>query len=103
MDSPAKERWLNLVSIPTLVLALLGLIISKIIWSFLFHPLRHIPGPALAKVTDLWHLYHCWGGKRHHKLVELHKKYGIGIPLIQSGNHFPVANAEERPFCSNWT
>lgn len=77
MDSPVKEKVLGLLSLPMLIFALLGLVIGKVIWSFFFHPLRHIPGPALAKVTDIWHLYHCWGGKRHHKLMELHKKYGI--------------------------
>lgn len=75
MDSFAKEAQ-SFLSLSVLLYALLGLIISKVIWSILFHPLRHIPGPVLAKVTDLWHLYYCWGGKRHHKLVALHKKYG---------------------------
>lgn len=80
MGSTVKEQALGLNSIPMILLASFGFIITRIVWLLLFHPLSHIPGPFLAKVTDLWHLYHCWGGKRHHKLIQLHERYGKGFP-----------------------
>ncbi|KAJ5383808.1 Cytochrome P450 E-class group I [Penicillium concentricum] len=90
MDSSMKKQALSLLSLPVLGFALAGLIVTKIIYAFFFHPLRHIPGPALAKVTDIWHLYHCWGGKRHHVLVALHKKYG---PYVRVGPNMVSTNS----------
>lgn len=41
-----------------------------------FSPIRHVPGPFLAKFTRLWHIYTILAGKQNLKLVELHKKHG---------------------------
>lgn len=59
-----------------LLYGVVALVATRVIWLFLFHPLRSIPGPRLAKITSLWHLYHCLGGRRHRKLAELHTRYG---------------------------
>lgn len=78
-DSPAEEKAYSLrVILP----AFLGLVVFA---SFLFvvlnelflHPLRKIPGPFIAKFTDLWHLYHAWRGQFELDNVALHKKYGM--------------------------
>ncbi|KAJ5468480.1 hypothetical protein N7475_006232 [Penicillium sp. IBT 31633x] len=97
MNSLTREAAQSFFSLPVLLYALCGLIASKIIWSILFHPLRQIPGPVLAKVPDLWHLYYCWGGKRHHKLVALHRKYGtVGKgPFVRIGPNMVSTNTSQ--------
>ncbi|KAJ5715786.1 benzoate 4-monooxygenase cytochrome P450 [Penicillium malachiteum] len=62
----------------------LGLVslISIVIYRLYFHPLSHIPGPALAKVTHLYEWYYdlYQGGQFTFKLHDLHQKYG---PIIR--------------------
>lgn len=41
-----------------------------------FHPLRDIRGPALARYTRLWELYKNWEGHLEHVTVALHAEYG---------------------------
>lgn len=36
----------------------------------------------VAGWTDLWRLYHCWGGKQHIYFAELHRRYG---PVVRLG------------------
>ena len=49
---------------------------SIIIYRAIFHRLRHFPGPALAKVSKLWHVAHCLDSKNHLLLDRLHREYG---------------------------
>ena len=53
-----------------------SLFVSIITYRTIFHRLHHFPGPALAKVSKLWHVTHCLGSKNHLLLDGLHKKYG---------------------------
>ena len=41
-----------------------------------FHRLQSFPGPILAKVSKLWHLYHCLDSRNHLVLDDLHNRYG---------------------------
>lgn len=41
-----------------------------------FHPLTRYPGPLLAKVSKLWHIWKSWDGKQHLYIQALHNKYG---------------------------
>lgn len=58
---------------------------SVIVYRTLFHRLRHFPGPALAKVSKLWHVMHCLDSKNYRLLDRLHREYGdfvrTGAPL----------------------
>ncbi|KAJ5718661.1 benzoate 4-monooxygenase cytochrome P450 [Penicillium malachiteum] len=67
-----------------LYLVSLGLasLISIVIYRLYFHPLSHIPGPALAKITHLYEWYYdlYLGGQFTFQLHNLHKKYG---PIIR--------------------
>ncbi|KAK7911620.1 cytochrome P450 [Apiospora marii] len=45
-------------------------------------PLRHYPGPFLARFTNLWRLYITWRGQSHVVIHELHKKFG---PVVRLG------------------
>jgi len=46
--------------------------------------LKHIPGPFLAKFTDLYRLYQVYTRKPHETQVSLHKRYG---DLVRLGPH----------------
>lgn len=51
-------------------------LLSFAIYRIFFHPLANIPGPILAKVTSLWHIYQTFQGKDCSLVQELHRKYG---------------------------
>ncbi|KAI0198870.1 cytochrome P450 [Astrocystis sublimbata] len=42
-----------------------------------FTPLRSVPGPFLARFTDLWYLWHVVRGHWEARNIELHRRYGI--------------------------
>jgi hypothetical protein len=54
----------------------LGLFGSIGIYRMFFHRLRHFPGPRLAALTKLWHVYQCRDSRNHLLLDSLYKKYG---------------------------
>ncbi|KAK1220916.1 hypothetical protein PQX77_016295 [Marasmius sp. AFHP31] len=59
------------------------------------HPLSDIPGPFLARYTDLWQVYYARIGRRHMAVHEAHKKYG---PLVRiAPNHLSVADFDLVP------
>ncbi|KAH8785239.1 cytochrome P450 [Diaporthe sp. PMI_573] len=49
---------------------------SMSIYRLFFHSLRAFPGPRLAALTKLWHVWKCRGSKGHHVLEDWHRKYG---------------------------
>lgn len=55
---------------------LTALFTSIIIYRLFFHPLRHIPGPFLAKITKLTSLYAAHNGQKHLEQAALFEKYG---------------------------
>ncbi|KAJ5949664.1 hypothetical protein N7454_001248 [Penicillium verhagenii] len=60
----------------------LGLLcLTKLGWDVFFSPLRAIPGPRLAKITDLWRAFHTYRGRVDLKHVELHRKYGTAVQI----------------------
>jgi hypothetical protein len=69
-----------------LLLFLLGLValFSLLVYRICFHPLAHIPGPPLAKVTYLYEWYYDLyrSGQFTFQLRALHDKYGIRLPNL---------------------
>lgn len=59
-----------------------GLYISIIIYRKYFHRLKGFPGPPLAGITKLWHVWESAGGKNHLLLEDLFSLYG---PIIRTG------------------
>ncbi|GAP91120.2 putative cytochrome P450 [Rosellinia necatrix] len=53
-----------------------GLYGSIAVYRLFFHRLRHFPGPRMAALTKLWHVYQCRDSRNHLVLDSLHKKYG---------------------------
>ncbi|KAJ5342086.1 hypothetical protein N7541_011210 [Penicillium brevicompactum] len=61
-------------------LVALGLLaVTKLIWDTYFSSLRCIPGPALARITNVWRALHAYGGHIDRKNVQLHRKYGTAV------------------------
>ncbi|KAF2160362.1 hypothetical protein M409DRAFT_29211 [Zasmidium cellare ATCC 36951] len=62
---------LTLQLLPILALTTL---LTRLTWSYL--RLRHIPGPFIASLTDLWRLIDVWRRDAHNTHIHLHAKYG---------------------------
>lgn len=73
----------------------LGLValISLLAYRNYFHPLAHIPGPPLAKVTYLYEWYYDLyrGGQFTFQLRALHDKYGIESTCPRSSGRTDVS------------
>jgi hypothetical protein len=66
-----------------------GLFISIVVYRLMFHPLRKYPGPFLARITKLWHFYHCRNTQNHLLMERLRKRYG---------NHVRVGKSVQKSF-----
>lgn len=53
-----------------------ALLASMTVYRKFFHRLRGFPGPWMAGVTKLWHVYHCVDSQNHLLLDKMHQKYG---------------------------
>lgn len=51
-------------------------------YSVLLHPLRNIPGPFLAKITDLYNGYFAYKKSNHLVAYENFQKYGAFLPQV---------------------
>ncbi|KAI7776264.1 Cytochrome P450 [Diaporthe eres] len=74
-ESSGIKQCLPVVGIDTAAY-LSGLLGSISIYRLFFHRLRAFPGPRLAALTKLWHVWKCRGSQGHHVLEDWHKKYG---------------------------
>lgn len=58
----------------------------------LLSPLRHLPGPFLARFTRGWYAYQMYRGDLPRTLPALHKKYG---PIVRLGpNEYSISDPE---------
>ena len=57
------------------------LVLTKLVWDLFLSPLRSIPGPLLAKTTDIWRAIHTYRGRVDLKHVGLHRKYGTAVQV----------------------
>lgn len=58
------------------VLLLVLALVTRVVYNVYFHPLRKVPGPFLAKVTELWRTNKYAQGRWHEDIVDLHEQYG---------------------------
>lgn len=49
---------------------------TNIVYNAYLHPLRKIPGPFLAGVTELWRTKKYASGSWHQDILDLHREYG---------------------------
>ncbi|KAL9051533.1 MAG: hypothetical protein Q9162_005962 [Coniocarpon cinnabarinum] len=65
-----------------IVETLLGVLAISAAFQYFVVSLRNIPGPLLAKITNLWNLLDVWKGRSDVSHRHLHRKYG---PAVQYG------------------
>lgn len=89
----------------TTALALCGLAIVKLLLSCLynlfFHPLRHIPGPRLARVSRLWSRIGNFHGRKSERIHEAHLKYGSVVRVSPNEISFSDPAAVQDIYTSN--
>lgn len=79
-------HWHHLIAYAFLVLFLFSILRA------LFSPLRHLPGPFLARFTRGWYAYQMYRGGMPQTLPALHKKYS---PIVRIGpNEYSISDPE---------
>jgi hypothetical protein len=56
-----------------------GLLLSILVYRLFFHRLRTFPGPRLAALSKLWHVWKCRTSRGHLVLDDWHRKYGTFV------------------------
>lgn len=64
-----------------------------VIHNVFFHPLRHVPGPKLAKISQAWRNYRYVRGTWHDDVLELHQRYGNIVRIAPKEVSFVDAGA----------
>jgi hypothetical protein len=49
---------------------------GQVFYSIFLHPLRKVPGPFLAQITELWRSTRYFQGTWHNDILTLHRHYG---------------------------
>ncbi|KAF2626375.1 cytochrome P450 [Macroventuria anomochaeta] len=80
-------RPLSSTAIPIILL-----ILARTIYRIYFHPLSHIPGPILPKITSLWLHYHAYIGDEASTIYRLHAQYGPYVRV--SPNEVDISDAD---------
>lgn len=76
----------------SVVLAPLAILVIRSVYRIFFHPLSHIPGPLLPKVTSLWLHYHAYVGDEASSIRALHATYGNVVRV--SPNEVDIGDAD---------
>ena len=66
-------------ALTSIVSYLISLFTSIAIYRLYFHRLRFFPGPRLAAVSKLWHVWQCRDSRNHLVLEQLREKYGAFV------------------------
>ncbi|CAD6449404.1 7922718d-0402-41f7-a86e-2612013717c7 [Sclerotinia trifoliorum] len=69
------------VDISQIVLSASIVSVSYLLWVYFNSPLRNVPGPFLAKFTNIWRLLDVYGGRAELTHQLLHKKYGEAVRI----------------------
>ena len=78
---------------PLLSLLSLSLVYLLLSTARSYHRLSHIPGPFLARFTNIPRFLWVWSNNAHNVHIALHRKYG---PVVRFGpNMVSVASPEE--------
>lgn len=92
----AGNTWNDVTTtvIATLTCYLSSLYTSIVIYRIYFHRLRNFPGPRLAGISKLWHVWQCRDSRNHLVLENLRHKYGA---FVRTGAEPDVINAVAAP------
>ncbi|USP74120.1 hypothetical protein yc1106_01394 [Curvularia clavata] len=88
-------------------------LIARLVYSISLHPLRKIPGPFAAKLTELWRTWKLSQGNWHIDILELHRKYGPVVRVAPNEVAFidkvgltkvygHLSSAKKTPWYSVW-
>lgn len=61
---------------------------SIAIYRLFFHRLRYFPGPRLAVVSKLWHVWQCRDSHNHLVLERLHREYKSFVRIGKNSSKF---------------
>ena len=64
-----------------IAIILLATVVSLAKWAvnWFISPLRKVPGPQIASLTDIWRLRNALSGREEVINLELHEKYGKNV------------------------
>ncbi|KEF63430.1 uncharacterized protein A1O9_01408 [Exophiala aquamarina CBS 119918] len=87
-----NPRILLGLPLPAAGMALIMLCVCYVVYYSYLHPLSKYPGPFWAKLTNFWKVYQYWSRGFHHRMLEMHEKYG---PVVRIGpNDVSFSNKE---------
>ena len=56
-------------------------LVAHLVLTYLTSPVKHIPGPLLAKFTNLWRFFNVWGGESQHSQTKMHERHGSLVAI----------------------
>ncbi|KAN0106094.1 cytochrome P450 [Hyaloscypha variabilis] len=86
LDSLFNYPLLTILTIST------TLILFSSIYRVFMHPISHIPGPLIPKLTSLWLYYHAYIGDEASTIHQLHEQYGLYVRV--SPNEVDISDSE---------
>jgi hypothetical protein len=81
----------NVIVLASITCYIVSLFTSITIYRICFHRLRHFPGPRLAAVSKLWHVWQCRDSRNHLVLERLRQEYGS---FVRTGE-----DSVKNPYC----
>ncbi|KAL9105897.1 MAG: hypothetical protein Q9227_009008 [Pyrenula ochraceoflavens] len=72
IDSPSRAALI-------IACYFVGLFVSITLYRLFFHRLRNFPGPKLAAVSKLYHVWQCLDSRNHQVLEDWHRQYGAFV------------------------
>jgi hypothetical protein len=75
-ESSITSALIQSLSLTNCFAALAVYYILSLLYSIFFHPLRRVPGPFLARFSELWRNIRYFRGSWLDDVVSLHEKYG---------------------------
>lgn len=86
LQSSIGSPWIILITISTILLLL------RCVYRLTLHPLSHIPGPILPKISSLWLYYHAYIGDEATVIHKAHARYGSFVRV--SPNEVDISDGE---------
>lgn len=76
-----RHQVSDVLSPSILIPSVLSIFVSLVAYRLFFHPLKNVPGPFLARITELWRTSKYFKGTWHTDILELHRRYGSVVRI----------------------
>lgn len=73
-------------------------VVTNTVYNAYLHPLRKVPGPFLASITELWRTTKYASGQWHQDILDLHRKYGPVVRVSPNEVSFVDQTALEQVY-----